>query len=125
MDGRVSLGILGCPNLGAGGTLFWATENGGSQKIAAASGKNEPIHVSHLTDSRLMKFVESYESSHSDKDTQLEISRRLLISSPPEQMDSQVKYGIVAQGDADIYLRIPNRPPPIIAKKSGITPPAA
>jgi 3'-phosphoadenosine 5'-phosphosulfate (PAPS) 3'-phosphatase len=32
----------------------------------------------------------------------------LQISSLPEQMDSQVKYGIVASGSAEIYLRIPN-----------------
>ena len=117
MDGRVSLGILGCPKLGAVGTLFWATENGGSWKIEAANGKIEPIRVSTLSDSRKMKFVESYESSHSDKDTQLKISRCLAIKSPPEQMDSQVKYGIVAAGAADIYLRIPNPATPDYREK--------
>jgi 3'(2'), 5'-bisphosphate nucleotidase len=106
-DGRVSLGLLGCPNLGVGGTLFWAVENNGSWKMTA-SGKSEPVRVSALNDSRKMKFVESYESSHSDKDTQLEISRLLQIEKAPEQMDSQVKYGIVAAGAADIYLRIPH-----------------
>lgn len=108
--GQVRLGILGCPNLppATGGTMFWALRGQGSWKIPAAGGEAEPIRASVKTDPRLMKFVESYESSHSDKDTQLEISRRLQISSPPEQMDSQVKYGIVASGQADIYLRIPN-----------------
>jgi HAL2 family 3'(2'),5'-bisphosphate nucleotidase len=116
-DGRVKLGILGCPNLGTAGTLFWATENGGSWKIETAKGKTEPVRVSALNDSRQMKFVESYESSHSDKDTQLEISRRLAIQSPPEQMDSQVKYGIVAAGAAEIYLRIPNPATPHYREK--------
>ena len=108
MDGRVSLGILGCPNLGADGTLFWAMENGGSWKMETAKGKTEPVRVSALSNSGQMRFVESYESSHSDKDTQLAISRLLQIKHVPEQMDSQVKYGIVAAGAADIYLRIPN-----------------
>jgi HAL2 family 3'(2'),5'-bisphosphate nucleotidase len=117
IEGRVSLGILGCPNLGAKGTLFWATENGGSRKITTASGKSELIHVSLLTDSQQMKFVESYESSHSDKDTQLAISRLLQIEHAPEQMDSQVKYGIVAAGAADIYLRIPNPATPDYREK--------
>ncbi len=117
MDGRVSLGILGCPNLGAGGTLFWATENGDSWKMEVANGKTEPVQVSALSDSRQMKFVESYESSHSDKDTQLEISRCLAIKNPPEQMDSQVKYGIVAAGAAEIYLRIPNPATPDYREK--------
>ena len=109
-DGQVRLGILGCPNLplASGGTLFWAIPGQGSWKIPAQGGNIEPIRASLKTDPRQMKFVESYESSHSDKDSQLEISRRLQIAHPPEQMDSQVKYGIVAAGAAEIYLRIPN-----------------
>jgi 3'(2'), 5'-bisphosphate nucleotidase len=117
MDGRVRLGILGCPNLGAGGALFWATKNGGSWKMDVANGKIEPVQVSALSDSRQMKFVESYESSHSDKDTQLAISRILQIEHAPEQMDSQVKYGIVAAGAAEIYLRIPNPATPDYREK--------
>jgi len=116
-EGQVCLGILGCPNLGASGTLFWATENGGCSKMAAGTGKTEAVQVSAASDSRQMKFVESYESSHSDKDTQLEISRRLAIKNPPEQMDSQVKYGIVAAGTAEIYLRIPNPSTPDYREK--------
>ncbi len=117
--GQVQLGILGCPNLrsSAGGTLFWAIRGKGSWKIAAGGGIAERVRASALTDTKEMKFVESYESSHSDKDTQLGISRRLNISSPPEQMDSQVKYGIVAQGTADIYLRIPNPASPDYREK--------
>ncbi|MCU0275262.1 MAG: 3'(2'),5'-bisphosphate nucleotidase [Acidobacteria bacterium] len=109
-EGQVLLGILGCPNLerSAGGTLFWAGRGKGSWRVPANGGVSEAVHASAKTNTTQMRFVESYESSHSDKDTQLAISQRLLISSPPEQMDSQVKYGIVASGAADIYLRIPN-----------------
>jgi 3'(2'), 5'-bisphosphate nucleotidase len=118
-DGQVRLCILGCPNLApeGGGTLFWAAQGQGAWKIPAAGGQAEPICASAKTDSRQMRFVESYESSHSDKGTQLEISRLLQISSPPEQMDSQVKYGIVASGIADIYLRIPNPATPDYREK--------
>ena len=117
--GQVRLGILGCPNLppASGGTLFWAIQGQGSWKISAWDGNTEPIRASIKTDPHQMKFVESYESSHSDKDTQLDISRRLQIVSPPEQMDSQVKYGIVAAGEADIYLRIPNPATPDYREK--------
>jgi len=118
-DGQVLLGILGCPNLpvGSGGTMFWAIQGHGSRKIPAKGGVAAVIHASAKIETPEMKFVESYESSHSDKDTQLEISRRLQISSPPEQMDSQVKYGIVASGLADIYLRIPNPATPDYREK--------
>jgi 3'(2'), 5'-bisphosphate nucleotidase len=110
LDGQVGLGVLGCPNLppASGGTLFWAMPGQGSWRIMAQGGSAEPIRASMQTDPRRMKFVESYESSHSDKNTQLEIARRLRIDAPPEQMDSQVKYGVVASGSADIYLRIPH-----------------
>jgi len=118
-QGQVRLGILGCPNLPAasGGTLFWAVAGQGSWKVPARGNGAQPIRASVQTDPRRMKFVESYESSHSDKDTQLEISRRLQISNPPEQMDSQVKYGIVAAGSAEIYLRIPNPASPDYREK--------
>lgn len=118
-DGQVQLGILGCPNLGAsaGGTLFWAIRGQGSWRGAAGGGIAEPVRASARTDTKQMKFVESYESSHSDKDTQLAIAKLLKISSPPEQMDSQVKYGIVASGTADIYLRIPNPATPDYREK--------
>ncbi len=118
-EGKVHLGILGCPNLGAnaGGTMFWAIRGKGSWMVPANGGIAEAVRVSSRTDTRQMKFVESYESSHSDKDTQLEISRRLQISNPPEQLDSQVKYGIVASGIADIYLRIPNPATPDYREK--------
>jgi HAL2 family 3'(2'),5'-bisphosphate nucleotidase len=118
-NGQVCLGILGCPNLppASGGTLFWAIPGQGSWKIPTRGGSSEPIRASSKIDPRQMKFVESYESSHSDKDTQLEISRRLQISNPPEQLDSQVKYGIVASGIADIYLRIPNPATPDYREK--------
>ncbi len=117
--GRVSLGILGCPKLHSvsGGTLFWAIPGHGCWRISHRGGRAESIRTSARTDPQQMKFVESYESAHSDKDTQLEISRRLNISSPPEQMDSQVKYGIVAAGAAEIYLRIPHPASPDYREK--------
>ncbi len=118
-EGQVRLGILGCPNLGAGpgGTLFWAIKGQGSWQVPASGGAAVPARASARTDPRQMKFVESYESSHSDKETQLAISRTLKISAPPEQMDSQVKYGIVASGQAEIYLRIPNPASPDYREK--------
>jgi 3'(2'), 5'-bisphosphate nucleotidase len=118
-EGEVRLGILGCPNLppASGGTIFWAIRGKGSWKIQAKGGIAEPVRVSTKTNPTQMRFIESYESSHSDKETQLAISQRLLIATPPEQMDSQVKYGIVASGQAEIYLRIPNPATPDYREK--------
>lgn len=117
-EGQVQLGILGCPNLdaGAGGALFWAIRGQGSWRISAG-GNDQAVRVSPRAEAQGMKFVESYESSHSDKETQLAIAKRLGITAPPQQMDSQVKYGIVAAGGAEIYLRIPHPASPDYREK--------
>jgi 3'(2'), 5'-bisphosphate nucleotidase len=47
------------------------------------------------------------EASHSAQDEAARISELLGISAPPLRLDSQAKYGLVARGDASIYLRIP------------------
>ena len=112
--GEVILGMLGCPNLkleeqGAGaGFLITAVKGQGAKMLNIATGKIEKIGISNTVDPREMRFVESYESSHSDQGTQLQIARILEMGREPVQMDSQVKYGVVSIGEAEVYVRIPN-----------------
>ena len=54
------------------------------------------------------RFAESVESSHCDFDAQGAVARAVGIVSPSLRMDSQVKYGAVARGDAALYLRLPS-----------------
>jgi 3'(2'), 5'-bisphosphate nucleotidase len=58
-------------------------------------------------------MVGSYESSHHDPRTLERIVSRLRLKLAPQKLDGQVKYGIVASGDADFYLRIPNPRTPL------------
>ena len=37
------------------------------------------------------------------------MAERLGITTEPHRLDSQCKYGAVARGDANIYLRLPTR----------------
>jgi HAL2 family 3'(2'),5'-bisphosphate nucleotidase len=112
--GEVKLGILGCPNLtlpqlqSQKGYLFFAIKNQGAQLLNVESDETQHVTVSKITDPKQMRFVESYESGHSDQDMQLHIARTLEMAQDPVRLDSQVKYGIVASGNAEIYLRIPN-----------------
>jgi 3'(2'), 5'-bisphosphate nucleotidase len=114
VKGNVQLGILGCPNLelpGAGcpgGCLFFAARGGGTHTLDIESKKTRPVGVSTITDPEKMRFVESYVSGHSNQDMQLQIARILKMERDPVQMDSQAKYGVMAAGNAEIYLRIPN-----------------
>jgi 3'(2'), 5'-bisphosphate nucleotidase len=123
VKGDVQLGILGCPNLrlpedGCGdGCLLFAVKGEGAKLLDVESGKIVPVGISSTADVEKMRFVESYVSSHSNIDMQLEIARSLKMEQDPVRMDSQVKYAVVAAGKAEIYLRIPHPKTPDYKEK--------
>ncbi len=105
---EVKLGILGCPNLSRenGGTIYFAIRGNGAYKLI--SNEKTEIKVSDIKNFSDMRFVQSFEKSHSDSDLQYIIAKELGIKAEPVKVDSQVKYGLLAEGKAEIYLRIPN-----------------
>jgi 3'(2'), 5'-bisphosphate nucleotidase len=113
-NGEVKLGVLGCPNLkfendnNDKGYIITAEKGAGTYLYDLSTGEEKKIYVSEKTNTSDMRFVQSYESAHGNLGLQGEIAKKLGITESPLQMDSQVKYGLVASGDADIYLRIPN-----------------
>ena len=62
---------------------------------------------SAVANTRLCESVESDHSSHSHS---AQLMDKLGISADPVRLDSQTKYGVVARGDAEAYLRLPTRP---------------
>jgi len=70
-------------------------------------GSNEDvkIHVSPADTTAKAKFCESFEASHSSHKDSAEIANLLNITLPPIRIDSQCKYGIIARGNAEVYLR--------------------
>jgi len=113
-DGVPVLGILGCPNLprsdGSGiGALFLAERGAGAEERSlddpATPGRR--IRVSGVTSTAAARYAESVEAAHSAQDEAAAIAARLGIAREPIRMDSQAKYGVVARGEAEIYLRIP------------------
>jgi len=54
----------------------------------------------------MARFCESLESGHSSQDAHARIAQHLGVTAEPYRMDSQCKYGIVARGEASIYLRL-------------------
>jgi len=114
--GRVVLGILGCPNLpgpdGQPGCLLSAIRGQGAEiRPLTGSGRTgaTPIRVSDVQSTAAARFCESVESGHSDQGQSAQIAAALGITSDPVRVDSQAKYAIVAQGQAEIYLRLPTR----------------
>ncbi len=116
-EGKVSLGILACPNLYLNrdlskekrGCLFLASKGKGAIQMEIDGEKKDLISVSKIDDIRDAIFTESFESSHSDHDFHERLAKKLNIYKPSIRMDSQAKYGIVARGDASFYIRIPSK----------------
>lgn len=128
-NGNVKVGVLGCPHLpvddtspiptgveeignisGGKGVLFSAALGCGASSRPLSHGgllKSRPIHVRLLTDITQATFCESFEAGHSSQGDQAAIAAALGITQPSVRMDSQAKYGSVARGAGDLYLRLP------------------
>lgn len=108
-NGKVVLGILGCPNLN-GGELLVAIKGQGAEILPlwdSESTTGSSIKVSDIVDSADACFCESVESGHSDHSQSAQIAKLLNISNESVRLDSQAKYATIAKGDAQIYLRLP------------------
>ncbi len=116
-EGKVVLGILGCPNLpldwnqqnGKKGCLFAAIKEEGAIMRSLDDPTETPIHTSQTADSAQASFCESVESAHSSHSDAEKIAKILNVTTPPIRIDSQCKYATVGRGDASIYLRMPTR----------------
>ncbi len=111
-QGEVKLGVMACPALSLNqqtppGVLFVAVRGQGTNMMSLQGTQARPIQVNHSDDIRRLCRIESVESAHSDRAVQLALDRILGWTQPPKSMDSQAKYGMVAKGEADLYLRIP------------------
>ena len=131
VDGDVKVGVLGCPNLpiddsaalteniGANaddeegkGVLFAAVQNEGATSRPLGRGalaKEQSISMKPISDLSAATFCESVEAGHSSHGDQADIAKKLGITKSSVRMDSQAKYGSIARGAGDVYLRLPVR----------------
>lgn len=131
VDGDVKVGVLGCPNLpvsdseplqeGIGadqtdaegkGVLFSAVQGQGAQSRPLAKGalaQAKQIQMKPLANVSEATFCESVEAGHSSQGDAANIASKLGITKPSVRMDSQAKYGSIARGAGDLYLRLPVR----------------
>jgi 3'(2'), 5'-bisphosphate nucleotidase len=116
-EGQVILGVLGCPNLpldlrepqSPRGCLFVAVKGEGATMRGLNDTSERRIKVTKNAHPSEARFCESFESSHSSHEHAARIAQILGLNKSPLRMDSQCKYGMVARGDAAIYLRLPTR----------------
>lgn len=109
-QGQVQVGVLGCPALPLNrseGVLFVAVKDQGTAMMSLDGSNFHPLQVNQYSDPDRVQLVESVESAHSDRPRLGAVVKKLGLTRPSVQMDSQAKYGAVARGEADIYVRIP------------------
>jgi 3'(2'), 5'-bisphosphate nucleotidase len=112
--GKVKLGILGCPSLpidltkpdGNKGVIFVAVHNQGTTMIPLDGGAPQQINVNQANEINSRRLTESIETQHGDVVMQEAIAQAVGLTSPTLRMDSQAKYGIVARGEAALYIRL-------------------
>lgn len=113
VDGEIQVAALACPNLpslhdDSQGVVFLAVRHHGVMEYPLQNpDEGIPIHTSDTRDIRLARFCESVESGHSSHADSATAARLLNIQTRPLRLDSQAKYGVVARGEADLYLRLP------------------
>lgn len=127
--GEVVLGVLGCPNMptiplvdadGGNGAasqvgmdgvgVLFAAQQGCGAAVAPLSDSGMPQHcisVAKSGDVSQARFMESFESKHSDHSFTAKLGASVGVSRPPLRLDSQAKYGALSRGDADLFLRFP------------------
>lgn len=118
--GEVKVGVLACPALSIAaetGLLFVAVRGEGATMQAIDGGALHPIRVSYASEGETLRCVEGVEASHSNHAQQEELARALGITAPSLRIDSQAKYGIVASGQAALYLRLPSAKTPDYREK--------
>ena len=63
------------------------------------------MRVSPEFDAAAAHWCERVESSDKNHDLTAQVVERVGIRTPPDRLDSQDKYAVVARGDAVLYLR--------------------
>ena len=116
--GKPYAGVMACPNLpvdlalpdGPCGVLFVAAEGRGCTRVALDGGATEPAKVNAEATLAAARVLGSVESAHGDPKMVVAAMERLGIGGGFVRYDSQVKYGVVAQGAAEIYVRPRSKP---------------
>lgn len=101
-------GVLGAPIFPGGGKLLHALDGTAFIQPLEGSDPPQPIQVSNRVDPSRVRALESVEKSHVGHG-RLARARELmgLDAGMVLRADSQEKYGRVAAGEAELYLRLP------------------
>ncbi|HEY8516441.1 MAG TPA: 3'(2'),5'-bisphosphate nucleotidase [Candidatus Binatia bacterium] len=113
-DGRVTVGVLGCPNLaedgrsdiGGIGALFAAERGSGAFATPLGRESWRRLKVSDRSDPKSARLLRSVESGHTNVDEMAELVGALGATAEPVLMDSQAKYAVLAAGAGELLFRL-------------------
>ncbi|MGH9340744.1 MAG: 3'(2'),5'-bisphosphate nucleotidase [Acidobacteriota bacterium] len=117
-EGRVQLGVLGCPNLKytdppeveGPGMLLVAQRNRGAWTAPLNDADNfSPLNVSDRTDPSEARLLQSFVSGHTNNNQMQEIMQVLKSRREPFRLDSQAKYALLAAGLGDLLFKLLSR----------------
>jgi 3'(2'), 5'-bisphosphate nucleotidase len=111
-DGKVVLGVLGCPNLGdncmpdmgMGATLV--AQRGQGTWLSVLNEPFQSVSVSGCKDTSRTRILRSVEASHTNAEKIDHIAEFLKVVEEPVRLDSQAKYGVLASGGAEMLFRL-------------------
>lgn len=118
VDGQIEVAALCCPNLSGAdawdkqrGAVFSAQRGQGAmlQLLDNPAAPSRSVRVTATRNPAMARVCESVEAGHSSHDQSSAIAAHLGITAPSVRLDSQAKYGVVARGEADLYLRLPTK----------------
>ena len=120
-DGKVQLGVLGCPNLSDAylsdhngpGSLIVAVRSQGTWTTSLSSpGEFQRLRASQNSDPTKTRLLRSYESGHTNISQIDKFTMEMGVEAEPLRMDSQAKYAVLASGNGDLLLRLlsPSKP---------------
>ncbi len=116
--GSPAAGVLVCPNLEVDptdlsrgrGVIFAAARGEGTTARPLDGGDARPVHANHTTDATTVRVLGSVESSHGDPKLLTDLVEACGFGGGVVRVDSQVKYGVLARGGAEVYLRPRSKP---------------
>ncbi len=111
-------GVMVCPNLpidlanpnGQRGVMYVAAEGRGTTRVPLDGGESSPAAASSNGNPADWRVLGSVESAHGDPALVVKMMEEAGIAGGFVRYDSQAKYGIIAEGAAEVYLRPRSRP---------------
>jgi len=114
-EGELKLGIMGCPALPINltqpdsekGVIFVAVKGQGTTMISLKGGEAQSIALTNTDEVASRRLIESVEVEHGNAAVQKAVVQDIGLIPPSLRIDSMAKYGVVARGEAALYIRLP------------------